>query len=208
MAGAAEIVATDGAGAAPSDGELAQLALAGDPHAFSHLASRHKTWLFRFIRRYVGNDADALDLLQDAMVAAWLALDRYDPARPYQAWLRLIALNKCRDWSRRSVLRRVVGYFAADVDGVPAPARHSDPETMCMADESLLRLDRAIAALPRGLREPFVLSAFEGLSHREAAALLQLSEKAVETRIYRARQQLMRVIDRGELNALVEGAMP
>lgn len=190
------------------DAALVRLTLGGRRAAFTALAARHKTWLHRFIRRYVGHDSDALDLLQDTMVATWLALDRYDPARPFQAWLRRIALNKCRDWTRRSVLRRVVGYFAGDADDLASTATGSNPETACLSDEMLTSLERAIAALPRGLREPFILTVFEGLSQRQAAELLRISERAVETRIYRARQQLMGVIARADLVLLAEAALP
>ena len=64
--------------------------------------------LFRVIRRYVGDEQEAWDLLQDTYAAAWLNIGRYDPARPFEAWLRTIALNKCRDWSRRRLVRRLI----------------------------------------------------------------------------------------------------
>jgi RNA polymerase sigma-70 factor (ECF subfamily) len=192
--------------AGPLDADLARRATGGDADAFSALAGRHKTWLFRFIRRYVGSDADAFDLLQDTMVATWLTLRRYDPGRPFQAWLRQIALNKCRDWHRRSVLRRIVGFLSGDLDTLPAEAGRSNPETMWMASETLQQLDSAIASLPRPLREPFILIAFEGLSYRETARMLQVSEKAVETRVYRARQRLSRVIAKSDLTLLIQGA--
>ncbi len=189
------------------DAQLVACARGGDDAAFACLASRHKTWLFRFVRRYVGNDPDAYDLLQDSMLSAWLALERYDPAYPFESWLRQIALNKCRDWSRRSVVRRVLDCLGAEIESLPAPARDSQPEATCLVDETLLRLDRAISALPRGLREPFLLSAFEGLSHRETGELLGLSGKAVETRVYRARQQLQKVLGRAERPGLAGEAL-
>jgi RNA polymerase sigma-70 factor (ECF subfamily) len=189
-----------------TDAELASRARDGDADAFSILGARHKTWLFRFIRRYVGNDADAFDLLQDAMVAAWLSLDRFDAQRPFSAWLRRIALNKCRDWHRRGMIRRIVGLFSADANSLPDDAARSNPETMWIASQAMQRIDLAIASLPRSLREPFILTTFEGLSQREAASLLRVSEKAVETRIYRARQRLSRVIARADLTVLIPGA--
>lgn len=192
-----------------ADADLVQRTRAGDLGAFDRLSARHKAWLFRFIRRYVGNDADALDVLQDTMLACWLALGRYDSERPFQAWLRQIGLNKCRDWSRRGVLRRVVGYFSTvpEAEAVPGNELQSNPETMSIADQLLARLDAAIAALPLNLREPLVLTVFEGLAQREVAELLSISEKAVETRIYRARQRLHRLFERSDLTMLVGGML-
>src|SRR5688572_15845330 len=139
------------------DAECVRQALAGEDAAFTQLASRHKVWLFRFIRRYVGNNDDALDLLQDSLVATWLALHRYDRTRPFPAWLRQIALNKCRDWSRRNLLRGIVRYVSGDLDLFAAEGRRSNPEAMLNDSESLGRLDQAIAALPAQLREPLIL---------------------------------------------------
>ena len=192
----------------PDDVELVRLALAGEDAAFTQLAARHKTWLFRFIRRYVGNDDDALDLLQDTLVATWLALPQYDCARPLQAWLRQIALNKCRDWSRRSLLRGIVRYVSGDLDLFAAEGRRSNPEAMLDESQSLVRLDQAIAALPPRLREPLILTVFEGLSNRETAIQLHASEKAVETRLHRARKRLAKVIEKSDLNTMIEGRPP
>src|SRR5215470_14148793 len=90
----------------PEDAKLVAAALAGDNAAFSTLMRLHKDALHRFVWRYVGDADEALDLVQDSFVAAWAALDRFDAARPFPAWLRRIALNKCRDWSRRRKVRQ------------------------------------------------------------------------------------------------------
>jgi RNA polymerase sigma factor CnrH len=192
----------------PTDPELVRRALAGDDAAFTQLAARHKAWLYRFIRRYVGQDDEALDLLQDSLVSTWLSLDRYDPQRPFTAWLRQIALNKCRDWSRRGVIRRIVRYVSGDLESLAGAAVGSDPEALLSTDEALRRLDQAVSALPLGLREPLILNVFEGLSHRETAQQLGLSEKAVELRIYRARQRLAATVDRAGLTDLIEDKRP
>ena len=191
-----------------SDAELVRLTLAGNEQAFTGLMSRHKAWLFRFIRRYVGNNEDALDLLQDTLVSTWQALHRYDPERPFAAWLRQIALNKCRDWGRRSLLRGVVSYLSGDIDDVPAEMPASDPEALLATDQALRCLDDAIASLPLRLREPLILTVFEGLSQREAAELLRVSEKSIETRVYRARKQLARAIENVGLREQHEETSP
>jgi RNA polymerase sigma-70 factor (ECF subfamily) len=174
---------------ARDDAALAAAVIAGDSRAFTELMRRHKEALYRFIRRYVGDADEAYDLLQDTFLAAWSALPGFDSARPMRAWLRRIALNKCRDWSRRRSVRRFF-FAAAPIDnnahGVAIPASETDPEQ----ERRLADLDRQIANLPAGLKEPLLLTQFEGLSHKEAAQILNISPKAVEMRIYRARAQL------------------
>lgn len=174
------------------DSELAASAVAGDERAFSWLMQRHKDALYRFIRRYTGDGDEAFDLLQESFTAAWSALRRYDQARPFPTWLRRIALNKCRDWSRRRTVRRWLTRNE-DLDGWTGQNLASEepsPETAVSDQEQLRRLDEAIANLPAGLKEPLILTTLEGLSQDEAGRLLGLSAKAVEVRVYRARRAL------------------
>ena len=176
----------------PSDSELAASAVAGDERAFTRLMQRHKDALYRFIRRYTGEADEAYDLLQESFTAAWGALKRYDRARPFPTWLRSIALNKCRDWSRRRTVRR----WLTHNDGLDGRSGQSladggpSPEAALGEKDELVRLDKAIAALPPGLKAPLILTALEGYSQDEAGRMLGLSAKAVELRVYRARKAL------------------
>ncbi len=174
------------------DDQLAASAVAGDERAFARLMARHKDRLYRFIRRYTGNPDEAYDLLQETFAAAWTALGRYDAARSFPPWLRSIALNKCRDWSRRRTVRRWLTR-SVPLDGQTGlNLRDETPsaEMSVLEKQRLSRLDRAIADLPPGLKEPLILTALEELSQEEAGRLLGLTAKAVELRVYRARRAL------------------
>lgn len=176
---------------ARDDAALAQAALGGDDRAFTEFMRRHKAPLYRFVRRYVGDGDEALDLVQETFVAAWSALASFDRRRPALAWLRRIALNKCRDWSRRRRVRQFffsAKPFDADADQTAAP------DTTSENDQLLSALDTAIAALPAQLKEALLLTQFEGLSHKDAGLVLGVSAKAVELRVYRAKQELRRVL--------------
>lgn len=91
-----------------SDSILARSAAAGDDRAFAVLVRRHKDGLYRLLRRYTGDADEAYEAVHEAFIAAWGALKRYDPQRPFGAWLRTIAINKARDRGRRMVVRRVI----------------------------------------------------------------------------------------------------
>jgi RNA polymerase sigma-70 factor (ECF subfamily) len=174
-----------------SDAILVERALGGDDAAFAQLMARHKQWAFRFVRRYVGNADDAYDVLQDTFFSAWLALARYQPQRPFDIWLRRIALNKCRDRARREAVRRVFsGFTGAEPEAADLPDNAAGPETQAAAGQELEQLERSLASLPRSLKEPLLLTALEGLSHQQAGEVLGLNAKAVEMRIYRARERL------------------
>lgn len=175
-----------------SDAELVACSLNGEDAAFAVLMEKYKERLYRFIRRYVGDRDEAYDVLQESFLAAWNALDRYDADKPFSAWIYRIALNKCRDWSRRRLVRKWLTH-SDPIDGETGVALVDDrllPDAAREEKEEISKLDQAIAALPKGLKESLILTALEGHSHEEAAAILKLTPKAVEVRVYRARKIL------------------
>jgi RNA polymerase sigma factor (sigma-70 family) len=178
-----------------SEAELATLTIAGRQAAFGEIMRRHRQSVFRTIRACCGDSDEALDLLQETFVAAHQAMSRYDGDRSMRAWLSTIAINKCRDWGRKRTVRRFLT-FAGPI-GLEAEAVVDD---QVAADDTagdrqeLARVTRAIARLPHQLKEPLVLRTIEGLSQVETAAVLSISEKAVETRVYRARGKLIELL--------------
>jgi RNA polymerase sigma-70 factor (ECF subfamily) len=182
------------------DASLAVAARQGDEAAFAALMRRHKGWLYQFIRRYVADRDDAYDVLQESFVSAWGALSRFDPERPFEAWLRRIALNKCRDRARRDAVRRAAlrlfGFGGGDMSAESVAPLADSTVTV---DHALRRLDAAIGKLSRQLKEPLVLTMLEGLSHKEVGALLGINAKAVETRVYRAKRQLASILNLEDL---------
>ena len=177
--------------AALSEGELATLSIAGREAAFAEIMRRHRQSVFRMVRACVGEADEALDLLQETFVAAHQAMPRYDSQRSMRAWLSTIAINKCRDWGRKRTVRRFLS-FATPI-GSEAEAVADDQVAIDDAAsdrQELDRVTRAISTLPASLKEPLVLRTIEGLSQAETAEVLAISEKAVETRLYRARRSL------------------
>lgn len=179
------------------DLELVARAAKGDERAFTWLMRRYKEGLYRFIRRYTGPSDEAYDILQETFAAAWSGLARFDRQRPLGAWLRSIALNKCRDWSRRRAVRSWLTR-AETLDsplGATLSTSELSPEADLIQRQRLAQVDAAIAGLPAGLKEPLILTQFEKLSQQEAGRLLGMSAKAVEVRVYRARRALAAALD-------------
>lgn len=179
-----------------SDGELATLSIAGREAAFGEIVRRHRSALYRLVLGNVGDADEALDLVQETFIAAHRALARYDAARSMRAWLATIAINKCRDWGRRRTLRRFFTFARPldEADHVLDERPGADVEAI--DHQELARLRRAIAALPATLREPLVLHLLDGRSQAETATILSITEKAVETRIRRARLKLTEQLTR------------
>lgn len=137
----------------------------------------------------LGTGEEAEDALQNALASVWMARARLAPEKPVAAYLTTVTLNKCRDRLRRRKVGQVLG-FGAFQPGIEWPADQPDAETEIADREALRQVARAMDRLPVRLREALVLVAIDGRSQREAAQLLGVSEKTVETRIYRARKRL------------------
>jgi RNA polymerase sigma-70 factor (ECF subfamily) len=180
---------------APDDAALVRQALAGRQSGYGGLMERHRGAVFRLARSHIGDPEEALDVTQESFVSAFAALHRYDPARPFRAWLMRIALNKCHDWARRRAVRRLFAFARPLEDAADVADAGLDPEAALASQAEVARIQQAIAALPATLKEPLILCAIEGLGQDEAAAVLGVSRKAVETRIYRARQKLSAALE-------------
>ena len=179
------------------DAVLASRAAEGDERAFAVLVGRHKEPLYRLLRRYTGDADEAYEAAHEAFIAAWVALGRYDPQRPFLAWLRTIAINKARDRGRRMAFRRLLfggGLGTSAALEATDPAIAPDAAVMERQDQSML--DHAIASLPANLKEALLLTTFDGWSQREAGEILGVSAKSIETRVYRARKLLARTLEK------------
>lgn len=179
-----------------NDPDLASTALVtevlgGRQQAFAELMRLHREPIYRLARSYTGDAEEALDITQDCFANAFTALRSYDPARPFRLWIRRIAVNKCHDWSRRRAVRRFFTFAAPIEDGIEIADAAALPD-QAVADAMELDLVSArIAQLPVPLRDVLILRTIDGLSQAETAQLLGITQKAVETRLHRARAGLI-----------------
>jgi RNA polymerase sigma-70 factor (ECF subfamily) len=184
----------------------------GDDSALNELIDRHRPALHRFVYRYLRNEAATEDVVQETFVRVYFKAGKYAPkSSAVKTWIYAIALNLCRDQFRR--LARHRGDVSMD-----APPREDAPRTE-VADGSPLpstqatdadrfvRLQRAIDQLPEKLRETLLLFSIEQRSQQEVAEILGITPKAVETRVYHAKEKLRQLLaaDFGELTVPRQG---
>ena len=182
--------------ASDDDAALVGRCLAGDSGAQRALVERHRAAIWRIARNATGREEDALDIAQETFVAAFAALARYNATRPFGAWLTRIALNKCRDWSRRRAVRRLFEFGMPEGLESGFPDGAAPPDRIAADRAELAAVSHALATLPTRLKEVLLLRTVEGLSQAETATLLGLSEKTVETRLSRARSKLSKIVGR------------
>jgi RNA polymerase sigma-70 factor, ECF subfamily len=177
-----------------------------DSRALNQLVARWERPLFGFAYRYVQNSADAQDLVAETFVRLYQQRARLRADTNVAAWLFTALTNLCHNhhrWKRRHPTV-AIDAPAWDGDGsggqsratAELPSREPAPDAALVDDESLTALRRAVDALPHDLKVTVLLHHYEHLSYREIAAITRCSERGVETRLYRARQQLRRDLAR------------
>jgi RNA polymerase sigma-70 factor (ECF subfamily) len=171
------------------DAALVAAAQAGDRTALDRLLRAHQARIHALCRRITGNDADALDATQDALIAIVRGLPRFDGRSRFSTWSHRVATNTCLDELRRRRRRPLVGLPEHD-DG--SPVELADPEGHDVGDGVADRLlvDEALAALPDDFRAAVVLRDLCRLDYAEIAEVLGIPAGTVRSRIARGRAQL------------------
>ncbi len=167
--------------------------------ALNNLIERHGEKLFQYLLRSLQSEEDASDLAQETFVRVYQNRGKYDPNQKFTTWLYAIASNLVRDRYRwRSRHPQVSLDAENDESGLSLQdslqAREASPDQHIQVCERVTAVRHAVAALPEELRQPLILAVYQGLSQAEIGSILKCSAKAVETRIYRARQHLRTVL--------------
>ena len=171
--------------------------LAGETERFGDLVERYAARVYTLLFRIVRHREDAEDLAQETFAKAYRALRQLDPERPFRNWLYAIAtntgLNALRAHRRRG-LGTSVAYDEASVVAGPVVRAHL-PST---SDDTAGRVADAVGRLPERTSMLVHLHYYEGLSVREAAEILGLSESAAKVALHRARKCLREWLVEGD----------
>ena len=182
-----------------ADGELVRRAKAGDVAAFEELTNRHERQVYTLALRIVQNSHDAEDVTQQAFLSALENLAGFREEASFATWLYRIATHAALKVIRKRQGLDTVSLEAATEpddggDTVPHPEFIADwresPERLVERNETRRLLDEALAELDEKHRLVFLLRDVEGLSVKETAEELGLSEANVKVRLLRARLQL------------------
>lgn len=186
---------TDAATAPGEDAELMRRVQAGDEAAFTALVHRWELPVKSVIARLVFNATEAAELAQETFVRVWQQREKFRAGAEFRPWVFSIAVNLARNrlrwWRRRPEVELTEWSEVADEgrEGTGRGAATAGATKMERAERAAA-VREAIAALPQELREALVLFEYEQMSQAEIAAAVGATAKAVETRIYRAREKL------------------
>ena len=168
---------------------------AGHDAALNDLMERHATAVFQFLCRMLGSADDANDLAQETFARVFRARASFRANQKFTAWLYTIAANLARNhfrWRARhpTVSLEAESAVAEQTLADILPSDTPTPSEQALTVERATAVRAALSRLPDDLREAIVLCEFEDRSVAEAATILETTPKAIESRLYRARQIL------------------
>lgn len=197
-----------------SDADLARRVAEGDRQAFELLMRRHNRALYRTARSILRDDAEAEDVLQEAYLLAYRAMDKYRAESSLLTWLTRIVVNEAIARSRRTSRRAEIIRLDGDLDGgrnsdINGMDAHMDdtteqPEQAAIRAEARSLLEKKIDALPENFRTVFVLRAVEEMTVEETATCLGIPDATVRSRFFRARGMLRESLSR-EFDMAIDG---
>src|SRR5436190_16580700 len=196
--------ATDASGAGATvrsaDSLLVERLKKGDPEAFEALVRTHSGRLLSVARRFLPNEQDAQDAVQDAFIRAFRAIGNFQERAQLHTWLHRIVVNsalmKLRERRRKpeESIEELLPTFVADGHQASGSSEWSD--ALLERKESAEIVRAAIARLPEPYRTVLLLRDIEERDRAETAELLDTTPNAVKVRLHRARQALRTLLDR------------
>jgi RNA polymerase sigma-70 factor, ECF subfamily len=187
----------------PGDLEVVRRVVAGEHAAFEQLMRHYNRRLYRTARSIVKDDAEAEDVLQDAYLLAYRAMNTYRGDASLSTWLTRIVVNEAIARSRKSARRAEVIQLDCDtqygllrVEDTMESAEAERPEIAAMRAQARRLLETKIDALPESFRTVFVLRAVEEMTVEEVAIVLDIPEPTVRSRHFRARSMLREALSR------------
>lgn len=180
---------------AENDQLLVDRARLGDRHAFDLLVLKYQSRLLSVVSRLVTNQNDAMDVLQDTFVKAFRSLKTFRGESAYYTWLYRIAVNTAKNYvATRAKEAKDVSF---DEDGTSEALALQDiaaPEEEAGAEELQRAILDTIERLPEDLKYALTLRELEGMSYDEIAVMMNCPIGTVRSRIFRARDQVIREI--------------
>ena len=183
---------------------LIRRAQRGDADAFEQLLLEHQKNVYNLCYRMAGNPDDAMDLSQETFLRAWRCLDQYQFASAFSTWLYRLCSNICIDFLRRRRRQQTVPLTFEDADG--EEQTYAVPDVQPLPEEQVeLKLTRetlaaAMAQLFPEHRAVLQLRVVNEMSYEQIADVLDIQIGTVKSRLSRARNQLKKILERGNLS--------
>lgn len=178
------------------DIELVQLLQNGDMGAFDQLFGRHKELVYNVARRMMGNEDDALDLLQEVFLRLYQKIDKFRPKpASFSTWLYRFTMNICIDELRKRKKNGNTMMLNEEISETQFGNRVDTPEENAISMDAERQIYKAMNSLRDKERAIIVLRYMEGLSYQEISEIFRCSVGRVKSRLHEARQKLKNILE-------------
>ncbi|MBZ0282711.1 MAG: sigma-70 family RNA polymerase sigma factor [Anaerolineae bacterium] len=174
----------------PATLEWVQAALQGDQDAFAEIVLAYQDAVYNLCYRMLGERGEAEDAAQEAFLRAYLNLARYDSVRSFKTWILSIASNYCIDRLRRRRLQWMSLDDEPTSDSLALSSDEPEPEPATLTKERSAAIQALLDELSPDYRAAVVLRYWYDYSYAEIAEMMDTTESAVKSRLFRARQAL------------------
>jgi RNA polymerase sigma-70 factor (ECF subfamily) len=166
----------------------------GDKKAFDLLVLKYQLRLSKLVSRFLRNQSDVPDVVQDSFIKAYRALPNFRGESAFYTWLYRIAINTAKNHlvaqSRKNPASSIDAQEAEDYGASEWLKEFASPEREALASELESTIQAAMSDLPPDLREAITLREIEGLSYEEIAEVMDCPIGTVRSRIFRAREAI------------------
>lgn len=166
---------------------------------FKLIVGKNKNKVFNTAFGFLKNREDAEDIAQEVFLEVWNNLDRFREESSVSTWLYRITINKCIDFvrkkNRQNKWAKIVSFFGMNYLEENAWVQHYHPGLITEEKELAKNLYLCIDKLPEKQKTVIVLTKMEKLSHKEVAQILETTEKAVESLVARAKENLKKNLE-------------
>ncbi len=166
-----------------------------NPKAFSHLVDLYSTMVYSIVFKMIGNKQDTEDITQEVFITIWTTLESFQGDSLLKTWIYRIAINKTHEFIRKkNRLKRKGFHVQIEEKSNFLPEKQPIPSEILEYKEIEIAFNESISKIPENQQIAFLLNRFEGMSYQEIAIEMKTSHSAVESLIFRAKQNLSKLM--------------
>ncbi|MCB0706441.1 MAG: RNA polymerase sigma factor [Saprospiraceae bacterium] len=171
--------------------------------SFKEIYEQHTDMVFNLCLNYLQNEADAEEVTQDVFIKVYRQLANFKGQATLKTWIYRISINQCQDFLKAKKRQKRFGFhipvlWGNPAEGLPVLSDFKHPGVQLEDKEAVAYIFKNINDLPQQQKTALLLKVVEDLSQKEIAAILDISIKAVESLLSRARSNLQKKLDASE----------
>lgn len=166
-----------------------------NPKAFSNLVDLYSTMVYSVVYKMIGNSQDSEDITQEVFITIWTTIDSFNGDSLLKTWIYRVAINKTHEFIRKKNRKKRKGFHVQIEEKSNLILVNEGTPAEVLEYQELERVFyQSLEKIPQNQQVAFLLNRFEGMSYQEIAEEMKTSHSAVESLIFRAKQNLTKLM--------------